>query len=165
MAIVEIPLTKGQIAIIDEEDLPIVAGFNWCAAKRDDIYYACSTNKGLVTPKMLLMHRLIMGVTDPKVQVDHWDTNGLNNRRLNLRIATKSQNQGNSRKTKGLHSSRFKGVCFSKNTLLHWAASITIDHKKRYLGTYATEEEAAKVYDRAAVELFGEFARLNLPIQ
>lgn len=111
----------------------------------------------------ILMHRQILGLTDPKQQGEHWDTNPLNNRRGNLRVATQSQNNANQRRV--TNNSGYKGVYHKKTKQLNpYMASIKTGRKSRFLGWRATAEEAAKLYDQAAKELFGEFARLNFPI-
>ena len=89
------------------------------------------------------------------MQVDHKNRNGLDNRRDNLRLATHGQNLANSK----THSeSGFKGVEKNKH---RFYASISIDGKTKKLGGYDTPEEAARAYDEAALEQFGEFARIN----
>lgn len=103
------------------------------------------------------MHRKILGIVDSNVQVDHADGNGLVNTRLNIRIATRNQNQQNKRKNGGC-ASAYKGVhlCNGK-----WRARITIDGKRRHLGYFASETEAASAYDSAAKHLFNKFALTN----
>ncbi len=104
---------------------------------------------------MVLMHRQITGASQEE-QVDHRDRNGLNNTRENLRIASSQQNAFN----RGKRNGEFKGVSKCRRK---WRARITIDGKEEYLGVFSTPEEAARVYDRRARELFGEFAVVNFP--
>ena len=106
-----------------------------------------------------LLHRAIMQAKPDEI-VDHINGDTLDNRRENLRIASGKQNQGNRRKAAGT-SSRYKGVCRQPNA--RWRAQIKIDGRQTSLGTYNTEIEAAMAYDRKALEVFGEFACLNLP--
>ncbi len=108
--------------------------------------------------KPYLLHRFLMGVTDPKVIVDHRDRNPLNNKRSNLRFASASQNSANQRKS--THSSRFRGVTWAK-TRRKWQAQIGDNGKYRYLGYFTDEKLAACAYDDAAREIFGEFAVCN----
>ena len=91
--------------------------------------------------------------------VDHWNGDGLDNRRRNLRAATPSQNQHNRRKRLGC-SSRFKGVHWHKR---HgkWAAKIRIDGRQLHLGYFPVERDAAAAYNLAANQEFGEFALTN----
>jgi predicted Zn-ribbon and HTH transcriptional regulator len=101
------------------------------------------------------MHQLIAGSRN----VDHVDGNGLNNRRSNLRPATKSQNGANARKNPG-KTSRYKGVFWDRERSA-WQAKIMVNRKALSLGRFASEEDAALAYDLAAREAFGEFALTN----
>lgn len=157
----EIPLSKGYVAVVDDADYPLLATIKWCAKPNDGKVYAC----GRVGPqwkvsqrKRVLMHRLIMNAPSG-TEVDHRDGNGLNNTRDNLRFATRTQNARNRRvQPHGL--SRFKGVYAEYGK---WVAKICANRKRRRLGTFATDVEAARAYDAAAKELHGGFARLNFP--
>lgn len=164
----EIELTKGFFAQVDDEDFEQLNQFNWharlditksnnCYAQRRDY------SKQLKKPKMIKMHRVIMGVTDPKIQIDHIDGNGLNNQKSNLRIASNAQNSYNSKKYKN-SLSPFKGVYFHKATR-KWSARLAFNKKRIYLGEFETELEAARAYNVAAKQYFGEFARINVLVE
>ena len=99
------------------------------------------------------------GTTSQDVQIDHADCDGLNNRRRNLRFADHSQNGQNTRRP-STNTSGFKGVCWHKR-IRKWQAQIKLNGKKKHLDYFDTVEEAAAAYDKAAIELFGEFARPN----
>lgn len=117
------------------------------------------------TRKMYRIPRLILGCgEDDGMDAEHIDRNIFNNKKSNLRWATTVQNQGNVPKTKRPTSSKYKGVYWDKKRLL-WCASIRLHGRKKYLGSYNLEEDAAKVYDKAALNHFGEFAWLNFPIK
>ncbi len=90
--------------------------------------------------------------------IDHKDGDGLNNRRDNIRFCTAQQNLFNTRSSGG--TSRFKGV---RHVGRRWQAKIMAGGVSRYLGSFATEEEAARAYDREAAVIQGEFMRPNLP--
>jgi len=108
------------------------------------------------------MHRVILGAADPAVKVDHRDGDGLNNRRSNLRKSTNAENIRNQAPHRDKKTSKLKGVCFYPKTG-RYRAQIMADYRKVNLGSYATAEIAARVYDAAARELHGEFARVNFP--
>src|SRR4029077_1656958 len=122
---------------------------------------------------MLKMHRVILGLTNPKELGDHRDGDGLNNQKHNIRKATSQQNLRNSNRVRQL-TSGYKGVYkytakrtyFGKTyKYVYWRASITIDSKEKSLGLFKNNKEgemlAAKAYDEAAKKYFGEFANLN----
>jgi len=152
MNYVSIQLTKGKVAIIDEEDFPLVSKYKWHASSNGGgkWYAATSSKKG-----RFRMHSLIMGFPG---EVDHADGNGLNNRKSNLRPCTRSQNNANKLKCVG-GSSIFKGVYLSRNK--KWKAKIHVHRKTHYLGTFDTQEDAAQAYNVACFKFFGEFARPN----
>ena len=104
------------------------------------------------------MHGLIMPAPDGQF-VDHINGNGLDNRRENLRLVTHQQNSFNQKHHGG--SSKFKGVSIDRISG-SWRAYITVDGKRKHLGRHGTEIDAAKAYDMAAKEFFGEYAKLNL---
>ena len=105
------------------------------------------------------MHRLILNAGSGQ-QVDHIDKNGLNNTRGNLRFCTIAQNAQNRRHRGG--ASQYRGVFWYEKSS-RWGVRITARRETQFLGLFLSEEEAAKVYDRAARELHGQFANLNFP--
>ena len=156
-----IPLGEDKFTIVDQQDFYRFNNFNWCCEEDGWNTYAvriAGVPKKKI--KILSLHREIMN--HPKgFLVDHRNNNGLDNRRENLRKATKSQNVCNRRK-KANTTSKFIGVHFAKRNGL-WASYITHRRKQIWLGYFKSEVEAARVRDIAAKKYHGEFARLNFP--
>lgn len=154
-----VTLTKGYVATIDAVDVPLIDGSNWSAltSSRRKAVYAVRVRQSGGVQKMLLMHRVILGVDC--LDVDHIDGDGLNNRRANLRRCTRGENNLNV----GLRSdnkSGFKGVFFDARSG-RWRSEITRDGKSKYLGLFDTPDEAAAAYAAAAPVVHGSFARLK----
>lgn len=146
----EVELTKGRVAIVDDEDFALVSRYSW---HFNSYGYAGARERG--TQRSLLMHRVIMNAP-PGVDVDHINHDGLDNRRLNLRLCTRSQNNANMRPPR---PGQFKGVWKRRGE--RYQARIQVTGKDTVLGTFGSAEEAARAYDAAAREGFGEFAYLN----
>ncbi len=153
-----IQLTRGCTAIVDDADYPFISKFRWRAMKRTDTFYAVSS---FVRPgQMVYMHRLLMGAS-AGVEIDHWDGDGLNNQRHNLRFADRVKQGGNTRLYR-TNVSGFKGVRWTNRCKSRpWLGQITFQQKNKWLGYFSTPREAAIAYDKAALERFGEFARTN----
>jgi hypothetical protein len=150
-----IRLTHGKWALVDKVEYDWLIGFQWRAVRIRNTWYA---HAYLLGGKGEFMHRMITGV-GPDEQVDHRDGDGLNNRRANLRPTTRAMNQANRRKV--WSRTGYKGVRFDGERERPWRAYITVKGKQTTLGQYETAEEAARAYDRAAREQFGEFAKTN----
>lgn len=153
-----VPLTRGYEAVIDAVDVPLVAGFNWYPIVHPRVVYALRTDLSGNKKRTVLMHRAILGEPEG-MQVDHKDTDGLNNRRNNLREATVSQNQRNRRLDRN-NTSGYKGVAWHKVTG-KWQARITLRGESNYLGVFDTPQEAHAAYVAASAELHGEFGRAS----
>jgi len=155
----EIPLTQGKVALVDEQDYERVVAMKWHAALGRGGWYAVHGIRHQGRTALLRMHRFVLNCQSGQ-EVDHINHDGLDNRRCNLRLCTRSQNVANSRKTKNNTSSRFKGVYWD-TYYKRWRAQIGHNGQKHYLGSFDSEENAARTYNTKALELFGEFALLN----
>lgn len=157
-----IELTRGYVTVVDDEDYEYLNQFCWNAQGRNQgrYIYAASRFKTSPVDKFVMMHRLIMGVVEcgQALHIDHRNHDTLDNRRENLRVATSSQNQGNGRYSYG--RSQYRGVYWD-GVRRRWRAQISIANRMRRLGSFESESDAAAAYNEAAVEHFGEFARLN----
>lgn len=152
-------LTRGLYAVIDAADYGRVKHLRWAAhIEPSGAAYAYSNGIRGVCPAIKL-HRLIAG--SPPCDVDHEDRDGLNCRRSNLRPATRAQNNAN-RASKAGASSRFKGVTWDR-ARQKWKGLIQVNGRVKNLGRFNDEVDAATAYNFAAVEAFGDFARVNLP--
>lgn len=149
--------TNGHEILIDIEDYAFLKQFSW-HTRSDRTNFKLIADRG-PKHKVRLMHRLILD--DPKdLTVDHINGNTLDNRKVNLRICSIKENTRNRQKRKDKTSSKYKGVSLIKSNK-KWYASIKQDGKSYNLGTYQTEIQAAKAYDKKAIELFGEYANIN----
>lgn len=151
-------LTKNQMVLIDDDDFEKIKYYSWYASYNTKLrgYYAMTQIKN----KTIYMHRLIMGFPD-NLDIDHINKNTLDNRKENLRICTRSQNQCN--RPKASHNkSGYKGVWYDKPRQ-KWHAEIQFNNKKKHLGRFETAEEAALYRDAVALQLHGEFVHLNFP--
>jgi hypothetical protein len=153
-----IPVGRKYAAKVDATDAELIAGRSWHFVTFGGLLYAQS-GKSAAFPVSEMMHRLLMQ-PGPGMVVDHKNGDGLDNRRHNLRVCTRTQNQQNRRKIKPA-SSKYKGVYWSSG-LCRWRVEIKVDGKKISGGSFSNEEDAAKSYDELATKHFGEFARLNL---
>jgi hypothetical protein len=157
----KITLNDGKYTIVDAGDYYILNSYDWYARKNQSgVYYAYRFNDSGEGPKIEAMHRVIMGSPKGKL-IDHRNGVGLDNRRENLRQATRIENGCNKRKRKNT-TSRYIGVTFRKQ-YRKWIAAIKHGSNRVWLGTFDNEIDAAKTYDAAAKKYHGEFARLNFP--
>lgn len=155
-----IPLSKGQIAIVDAADYSWLAQYNWhvawCPGTRS--FYALTNLKIDGRTRRVSMHRMILGLTyGDRREGDHAESNTLDNRRKNLRIVTHHQNSTN-RRTRRNTKAGLKGVSWHSRDEV-WEASIRVRGKLKHLGTFHTAEDAHAAYREAATKQFGEYAR------
>lgn len=152
----QIPLTQGKIALVDDEDYETVNQYKWfaMAVRRKNVvrYWYAATKFGR---KNVSMHRLLMGIDGPLV--DHKNHDTLDNRRSNLRHATRAQNNQNQRLSTR-NKSGYKGVIWHKN---RWEVYLRLNGQSRFVGSSTNKEEAAEIYNHHALLHYGEFALLN----
>lgn len=158
-----IQLTKGQFAIVDAADFEMLSQWSWCAQRSSSggPFYANRRRK--VSPGkwgLMGMHRLLLGLEyGDRRCADHINMNTLDNRRSNLRIASRSQNSMNTG-PRATNTSGHKGVCwdeFGKS----WKAVIGVNGKAIYIGRFRVLDAAVAAYGAAAKHYHGEFARLE----
>lgn len=156
----KIQLTRGKVAIIDSDDLERVSLHKWHTHRGTAGYfYACTftaTTNG--TRQRILLHRYINATPD-QYETDHINGDTLDNRKSNLRTATRSQNQHNSKLRKD-NKSGYKGVGWHKATM-KWRVRINKDGENVFTAYFDDIKDAARAYNTEAFALFGEFAKLN----
>ncbi len=152
-----VPLTQGYEAVIDAADVPLVSGVNWYALNKGNAVYA-GRKQRLGGPKQdtVYMHRVIVNAPSG-FDVDHKDSNGLNNRRCNLRVAAHCENARNLKKSRR-NTSGYKGVSWKRN-VKKWQAQIKVDGRVIALGYFLHPEDAHAVYKVASVLYHGQFGR------
>lgn len=154
-----ISLTRGKEAIVNNGDFVALSKHRWYAlASGTGPIYAARKSCG----KVLLMHRVLLGLQNPKRKVDHRNGNSIDNRRRNLRIATDQQNQRGFLTPRKNKTSQFRGVCWRQYSSGGcWRAKICVNQKNVNLGHFSSQQDAAAAYDRAARKYFGKFASPN----
>jgi len=158
---VTIPLTQGKVAVVDDCDAHL-ARYRWCVHFNGRAWYAkrraiCPDGRSII----VRLHRVILDIKDPSIEVDHINRDGLDCRRCNLRLATHAQNAVNSPPCRR-NTSGFKGVSWDK-TRGQWQAGIVTAGRRKALGRFSRIEDAARAYDDAARRVHGAFAWLNFP--
>lgn len=153
-----VPLVGGGHALVSACDYDAVRGHSWRPRFTRGLRYA----EARIAGRTVLLHRLILQA-QPGASVDHANGDGWDNRRENLRLATHAQNMANKRRPV-TNTSGFKGVYLHKRSPTKPFVAM-VRHMGRcvFWGAFATAEEAARAYDKAAKQAFGEFARTNFP--
>lgn len=153
----EIVLADGRVAVVDAADYELVSRWKWYYHGKG---YAIAHSSGRANWRMVFMHRLLL-LPEPDQHIDHVNGNGLDNRRANLRLCTRAQNNANAR-SRG-QTSRYKGVCWDQQRS-SWSSKTCTNGRTVNLGRFLDEIDAARAYDAAAASIFGPFARLNFPL-
>jgi len=157
----EISLSKGKVAIVDDEDYERISQWHWHAHHNTILGTWSAIRKekdGSGKYHQVFMHNIIMNVP-AGFEVDHINHDRLDNRKSNLRICTHKENMFNRRSQNGSRS-QYKGVAWHKHNKM-WQANITVDRKQIPLGYFKNEIDAAIAYDKAALKYQGAFAFLN----
>jgi hypothetical protein len=156
----EIILTQGKVAIVDDDDYEYLNQWKWCVRiNKKDVYYATRSDYSIKgKTSCISMHRQIMNATKGYV-VDHINQCTLDNRKVNLRICTHTQNLHNRPKNIN-NTSGYKGVGWC-NKYEKWRAKIWLNSKCYHVGYYIDVIDAARAYNAAALKYHGEFAHLN----
>lgn len=170
----EIQLTQDKCTLVDDRNFEWLNKYKWFANKMGNTFYTVrnitiqSQNKQKNIKrkqKTILMHILIkekdltrkLNINE---EIHHINGNGLDNRRCNLQVVTRSQHKILGKKIRTKTSSIYKGVSWRKDCKM-WTAQIRFNNKDIHLGYFKDETEAGKTYDEAALKYFGEFSRLN----
>lgn len=153
--------------LYDDEDEAFVRTYSWHVWKHPtihDLYYSrTNLSIGIGIQRTVAFHRLLLDLTDRNSEVDHINHNGLDNRRDNLRVCSRHQNQANARPGVD-QTSKYKGVYFKKaraHQSTPWIAQIQVNNQQVHLGCFDTAEAAARAYNEAALKYFGDFALIN----
>ena len=149
------------VALVDDEDYEYLNQWNWSGEKHRNTFYAHRVDTTGEKNIKIKMHRLLAGVTDSRILVDHKDGNGLNNCKHNIRACNASQNSMNRKVYTKKKSSKYKGVHYREKGDF-WIASIGARENRHYLGCFEFEKDAAIAYNKAAEKLYGEFANSNI---
>lgn len=155
----KIHLSCGNVCLVSTVDVPLVSSHYWFSSAGGSGNRYIHAN---IAGKRVKMHRILLGAPS-HLEVDHRNGDRFDNRRQNLRLATRLQNARNHKKScRADTTSTFNGVSFhpKKNK---WQARFRIEGKQRHIGYFSNEIVAAMEWDRVALEQWGEFARLNFP--
>ena len=151
-----IALTQGKFAIVDNEDFDELSKHKWNACSDRGNFYARRLQRKGIKRINIHMHREVINAP-VGIEVDHKNGNGLDNQKCNLRLCTRFENTRN-RHQKIKNQSGYKGVTPEGKK---WKSRIRVNGKEKYLGLFGSKKLAARIYDDAAREYFGEFASTN----
>ena len=157
----EVTIKGGRVALVDDEDFERVNQFKWYIQANKSNTYAMRISVIDGKDKKIYLHRFILNLENSteKLDVDHINHNSLDNRKINLRACTRTQNMMNATFRKKSFS-KYKGVSLCKDGI-NFRARIKINKIEIQIGRFANEIEAAKAYDEAAKKYYGEFCYIN----
>lgn len=154
---VVVPVNPGRIALVDPLDADRVLERSWQLQRSRSYDVPVTTITVDSTRRPVIMSRFVLGCSDGDgLVIDHINRNPSDNRRSNLRFATRRENQGNLRSS-NMSRGEYKGVRRAREST--WEARLA----HRYIGSFRSPEEAARAYDAAARDYFGPFALVNFP--
>jgi hypothetical protein len=154
----EIKLTQGKFTIVDDDMYDYLNQWKWHVINTRGLFYAAKCNSRIRGTK-IKMHKLLTNNLSSDMVTDHINGNTLDNRKCNLRVCTRSQNQMN-RGATVKNKTGYKGVYYHENRNAY-KVQIKVNNKTYYLGYFTTPKKAAAAYNQAAVKYHGEFAKLN----
>jgi len=145
----KIKLTRGKSAIVDDDLYEILNQFKWYAQKDLNTFYARRNSKIGNKRTFILMHHMVVGFPLNRKNIDHLNGDGLDNRRVNLRIVPHRENMGNTKdRREHKTTSKYVGIIFDKKRKM-WRSSIKIGEKYIYIGHFNNEEKASESYKNA----------------
>lgn len=156
-AVMKIPLTQDRVALVDAADFEWLSQWKWSVTRNGQQWYAVRNCYRCGKTQKIYMHRMV-ATAAPGIETDHINGDGLDNRRTNLRVATRTQNNGNHPGLGG--TSPYRGVSWC-GALGKWHAQVSRANKNVHLGYFRCEKRAALAYDEGALGYFGGFAWLN----
>ena len=154
-------MSRGKYAIVDPDDYELLARYRWHAVRSRNTFYAArfgKREKGR-RRKYYQMHREVMNIPN-RMMCDHINGNGLDNRKANLRPATRAQNGWNRGKSRVESRSKYKGPAWDKADK-RWEVRISVNSRRIYVGRFKDEMKAVRAYDAAAIKYHGRFANVN----
>jgi hypothetical protein len=149
--------------LIDEEDYEKIKNIYWYEKKDKHTSYAIGSKKIKGVRTRYKMHRLILGLTNSEILVDHINHNGLDNRKENLRKCNRKENARN-RNIDCRNKLGYKGIILitDRNLKNKYRCRITVDNNSKHIGYFKTIKEAALAYNKASLKYHGDFANLNV---
>lgn len=155
-----VELTQGKCAVIDKDDLKLIANFKWCVTRNSTQDYAKAyVDGGRKNPRFIYLHHLIVGKPKKGFVIDHINGNGLDNRRKNLRVISHRENTLGKKILRSDNKSGFTGISWNKRDR-KWRAQIKTLEGSKNLGSFEKKSDAIKARKSAAKKYYGIYAKL-----